>query len=574
MTRYRSTHAERLHNLIRTAARLLLPDVIRRPIADRVYRLLAWCRHISCRLGLGTRADSTSDKGAPGRDAESCWMRVRAIPRRIFSRSASALRGTIRLGLTVLWHRAAAYRYLLSANPRQLSLFMKVQKIALAVLFSLPDWYYRYKFTCFDQALKAGSAPDLGRQQCQGATLIIGTLGPGGAERQIMLTVTGLARRAVPSLQLRCQSLAIDWQRFFQKDIESAGVPVDEMGWVDQGLSSESLRSSIIIGTLPASLADVSRFLDTLVVCSPSVAHLWLDECNIKGGLAGLVAGVPKIVLGLRSLPPCNFAIHQPYMREGYRFLARQPNVIMVNNSISGARAYEKWLGLKPGSVRVIHNGFDFDPVVLSGYLNKRDDYRAGLGIKNNVPVVGTVIRFSEEKRPLLWLEIAALVRQRMPEVRFMMVGDGVMREAVEKRAAQEDLVGTVSLLGHQREPLAAMAAMDLFLLTSRLEGLPNVLVEAQALGVPVVTTDVGGAAETVSHGVTGWVSESDNAQHIADLIIRLLKDQVWRSNALRATTTFVQNNFGLARMLDETLDIYGIDSEGMIVSETNEKAI
>ncbi len=145
----------------------------------------------------------------------------------------------------------------------------------------------------------------------------------------------------------------------------------------------------------------------------------------------------------------------------------------------------------------------------------------------------------------------------------------GRMHEAIDRqleaRARCDDLSGAMHLAGHEHEQrvYSAIAAMDILLLTSRAEGLPNVLVEAQALGLPVVTTRAGGAPEAVRHGVSGWVLESDGVAHAATLLVRLLRDAGWRATARQAGPALVQDTFSVGRMLDETLAAYGSDWVG-----------
>jgi glycosyltransferase involved in cell wall biosynthesis len=137
-------------------------------------------------------------------------------------------------------------------------------------------------------------------------------------------------------------------------------------------------------------------------------------------------------------------------------------------------------------SIRTIDNGFDFTDEMPHGHW-ERGGYRAKLGIPADAPLIGGMLRFSEEKRPLLWLEVAAAVRRHLPQAHFLLIGDGVLRAEVEERAQRADLIDAIHPPGVEKDSLRAMADMDLFLLTSRVEGLPNVLVEAQAAGTPVV---------------------------------------------------------------------------------------
>ena len=108
------------------------------------------------------------------------------------------------------------------------------------------------------------------------------------------------------------------------------------------------------------------------------------------------------------------------------------------------------------------------------------------------------------ENRSLTWVAAGialisiGLNARAVPEAHFLVVGDWPLRNEFEARAVQPDLAGRMHVVGLEKQSLEAMAAMDIFLLSSRLEGLSNVLIEAQALGVPVVTTRAGGTPETL----------------------------------------------------------------------------
>jgi glycosyltransferase involved in cell wall biosynthesis len=114
--------------------------------------------------------------------------------------------------------------------------------------------------------------------------------------------------------------------------------------------------------------------------------------------------------------------------------------------------------------------------------------------------------------------------------------------------------------VGYEKNAFAAIAAMDIFLLTSRAEGLPNVLVEAQALGTIVVTTDVGGASETIERGKTGWILESEDPEYAANLLVRLIFEQEKNTKEKINAREFVKRAFSADRMIDELVAIYGIE--------------
>jgi glycosyltransferase involved in cell wall biosynthesis len=100
---------------------------------------------------------------------------------------------------------------------------------------------------------------------------------------------------------------------------------------------------------------------------------------------------------------------------------------------------------------------------------------------------------------------------------------------------------------------------LDLLLLTSAGEGLPNVLLEAQWVGTPIVTTDVGGAGEAMFEGETGFLGPNDDADAIAALACRILADADFRARAAAAGPGFVRSRFSMERMLDGTIALYGL---------------
>ena len=116
-----------------------------------------------------------------------------------------------------------------------------------------------------------------------------------------------------------------------------------------------------------------------------------------------------------------------------------------------------------------------------------------------------------------------------------------------------------VIFAGEEDDPRVALAVMDVFLLVSRAEGLPNVLIEAQAQGVPVVTTAAGGAAEAVDPGRTGFIVPEANPSELASAVICVLDDARWSDAARRHGPSFAATRFGLTSMIHETLRLYGL---------------
>jgi glycosyltransferase involved in cell wall biosynthesis len=99
--------------------------------------------------------------------------------------------------------------------------------------------------------------------------------------------------------------------------------------------------------------------------------------------------------------------------------------------------------------------------------------------------------------------------------------------------------------------------ALDVFLMTSRFEGTPNVLIEAQAAGVPAVAPNVGGTSETLLDGITGLVVGNRRASNLSSAVLQILDDPGWRGRAAIHGPAFVSKRFGHQRMIDETIAAY-----------------
>jgi len=208
-----------------------------------------------------------------------------------------------------------------------------------------------------------------------------------------------------------------------------------------------------------------------------------------------------------------------------YRLLSRFDKVAFINNSAARAADYAAWLNIAQDRIHVVLNGVEppdkSSPREIIGW-------RTALGLLPEAPVIGSVFRFSPEKDPLLWLETAARVAAERPDVVFVLVGNGPMREQMEQYAAALGISDRLFMPGVTRDRHIPVAAMDAFLLTSRLEGTPNVVIEAQSLGRPVVTTAAGGSAETIDRGKTGWVVYERSRQALAERLLATLADDEW----------------------------------------------
>jgi L-malate glycosyltransferase len=181
----------------------------------------------------------------------------------------------------------------------------------------------------------------------------------------------------------------------------------------------------------------------------------------------------------------------------------------------------------------------------------------AVLAPRPGVMRVGMVARMNARyKNHSGFLRIAARIQQRFPDVEFLLVGDGPLRRELEQEAQSLGLGSRVLFLGDRRDIPAVLAAMDVAVLTSDSEGLSNVILEAMAASVPVITYDVGGNGELVNADRGGIIRPGDEDE-FATAVERLLAEPALRERLGRNARTFVEANFSLKRVRNAYEELY-----------------
>jgi glycosyltransferase involved in cell wall biosynthesis len=170
---------------------------------------------------------------------------------------------------------------------------------------------------------------------------------------------------------------------------------------------------------------------------------------------------------------------------------------------------------------------------------------------------VGMVARMNHRyKNQSGFLRIAAQIHKRMPDVEFLLVGDGPLRQELENEAASLGLGTSAIFLGERQDMPAVLASLDVAVNTSHSESLSNVILEAMAAGLPAVAYDVGGNSELLSHE-RGALIPAGNETSFADAVQNLLADSELREQLGRNAQQFVQENFGLDRVRQSYVELY-----------------
>jgi len=396
-----------------------------------------------------------------------------------------------------------------------------------------------------------------------GVTFITGSLGAGGAERQLTRIASGMRNSNVVSgdIEVIVSTLCPERGRdFFLPDLHAANIKTKEIPTLPASLDPCELDTGLrdILRFLPPQTTQaLNRLAPHLMQTRPDVVYIWQDGAVLATALAALVANVPRIVISLRGMPP---NLRPEMMKDEYfslyRALSHVPGVTFSTNSHVSADAYADWLGLAPKSVRVIHNAAETLPVQSDEHDRKLWEGFAQTTAGADF-TFGGVFRFDANKRPLLWLECAAAGLAAHPNSRFVLVGDGALMQAARTRASDLGIAERCLFVGKTRNVGFWMARMNALALLSRLEGLPNVLIEAQLAGLPVISTPAGGAGETFSHGQTGYLLKSTEAPALSDFLsayLSLVQDPAKRKAMGRAAKHYAEHHFATKTIQAETL--------------------
>lgn len=182
---------------------------------------------------------------------------------------------------------------------------------------------------------------------------------------------------------------------------------------------------------------------------------------------------------------------------------------------------------------------------------------RGRLGLPPGARLVGTVARLVPQKAPLDFVHTCAHVALRMPDVHFVIVGDGPLAGAVDRLVHRLGLAGRFHRLSVPTEAAAVIAELDAFVLCSRYEGGPYTPLEAMVAGVPVVVSGCVGSRDTVVDGATGLVAEPGDVAALADALTRVLADEVLRARLCRQARQRLTTHFDVADMARQYTQLY-----------------
>ncbi|MCI0551207.1 MAG: glycosyltransferase family 4 protein [Anaerolineae bacterium] len=202
----------------------------------------------------------------------------------------------------------------------------------------------------------------------------------------------------------------------------------------------------------------------------------------------------------------------------------------------------------------VIHTGIDPTP-----YRQSVDKSRLKtlLGIPLSSSVIGSVGRLSEQKSPFDFVRLAEAVHRSRPDAHFIWLGDGPLEDEVRKLSNSLHLDSIIHWLGHRNDVPQLLHIFDCFVLTSRWEGFPLVILEAMAADVPVVATNIPGTCEAIRHEINGLLATVGDSETMAHFVLDLLADPVKANSFRAASRSRIDTEFTRDRMLSMIRDLY-----------------
>ena len=288
------------------------------------------------------------------------------------------------------------------------------------------------------------------------------------------------------------------------------------------------------------------------------IVHTHASKAGVLGRIAAWLAGTPIIVHTLHSLV---FHDYQPWIVNRSWWMVKKICAPLTDFFISVSDVIsEKAIAAgiaKPEKFRTIYSGMELD-----WFLNAKfdaDKVKQEFGIPLDSPVVGKIARLFPLKGHDQLMDAAPEIAERIPNVRFFLIGDGMLLEHLQERARKYGILDNfvfAGLIDRERIP-EMISAMDVVVHTSLREGLARVLPQALAMGKPCVSFDIDGAREVVINDYTGYLVEPFDSKGLADGIARLIEDEELRKKFGENGRRHVDPNFRAEKMVADISGVY-----------------
>lgn len=334
-----------------------------------------------------------------------------------------------------------------------------------------------------------------------------------GGQRQVWLLARALARMDVKQVVITGRGTEL------ARRVRAAGVRVRPTTWR--------------VGLDPRVLWPILREARR----PHTILHAHDAHAVTLAGLISQVTGTPLVVTR---------RVDFPLRRRGY--WARAQRVIAISDAVAAMLQRD---GIPPERITVVHSGISLESVAAVTRLG----IRGRLGLPPRARVAANVAALVPHKDHATLIAAAGHLVQRFPDLHWVIAGEGELRPALDQMVAAAGLGAQVHLVGHLDDPARLIADADLFVMSSREEGLGTSVLDAMALGIPVASTGAGGLPEMLGNGA-GLVVPAGDGAALADAVARILEDSGLRARLSERGRAEVRR-FTDVRMADQLGSVY-----------------
>lgn len=367
-----------------------------------------------------------------------------------------------------------------------------------------------------------------------------GSLALGGSERQMVL----LARH-LPKSRFEVEFVLLGQPGALADEARAAGAVV-------HALRGPSRANVPLILWLVRVMGSAWSFVRLVRRRRYDVVDAWLFGSYALAAVTRPLLGISVLVSGRRSLSDFKAGFNA-VQRAADRVAAARSDAI-VANAYAVAEDVRLREGLPADRILVIRNAVE---IVDAPEADELARIRAGWGAGADSVIVGCVANYKRGKGLELLLEAFARVARSSPRAHLVLIGEGPLRAVLERRASEPDLAGRATLAGAIPDPRRHYFAVDIAVLASETEGLPNVLLEAAAAGRPLVATDAGASREIVIDGTTGILAPIGDEAAISAALERLVEAPDLRAELGRNALAHVRAEFGVDRSVSSFAALY-----------------
>ena len=395
----------------------------------------------------------------------------------------------------------------------------------------------------------------------------------------------------------------------------NVGGPAKHVAWLSSGLTDAGFETLLVAGKVPEGEEDMSYFAAELGVTPlfipemsreisvndavtvgklyrlfrrerPDIVHTHTAKAGTVGRIAGFLYRwlTPGVLIGKPRR--CKFVhtyhghvFHSYYgERRTKLFLAIERSLakLVTDRLIVVSRQQSREIGEtfrvgRPGQIKVIPLGLDLG--MFAEYASRRSKFRHELCIQDDAILIGIVGRLTEIKNHQMFLNVVARLKEidpacrRQGDVRFIVIGDGSLRETLEAQTQALGLEKDVIFVGGRKDPEYFYPALDVVALTSRNEGTPLTLIEAMANARPVVATSVGGVVDLLGEVVEdgpyrvcqrGISVPAGDEEAFVSALSRIIRDRSLRQELGESGLEFVEVNYSKERLFEDIKSLYG----------------